>query len=307
MTSCLYPVRCGVGLVRAAPALLAAVFLLAPAARARTLREVVTLVDGSTYQGELVEKVPGDHVTLQLATGEIKRFEWSQLASAIDESATGSAPESAPARPHDPASPPEPEFPPEPAPPLPPEPPADLPGPETGRPLVDWPEPDRTPPAMMASRFSLGLVGGSSPLGYGALEAEVYPWDENSFTIGLHAAFGPWGALGPTASGMVTFEWPLAAWIQQGLGVGLTRSFGSAPTAFGAPASPSSVTFFDADCTHFSFFLTRSVMFRTTLGFSFPTSAGCGIGNACGNWSSLGPIILTGALLWNFDTSPGDH
>jgi hypothetical protein len=41
---------------------------------------LVTLKDGSTYQGALVEYAPNDHVTLHLATGETKRFAWTQIA-----------------------------------------------------------------------------------------------------------------------------------------------------------------------------------------------------------------------------------
>jgi hypothetical protein len=49
--------------------------------------EVVVLRDGSRYQGELVEKVPGDHVTIKLATGEIKRFDFADLAPSPSPSA----------------------------------------------------------------------------------------------------------------------------------------------------------------------------------------------------------------------------
>ena len=42
--------------------------------------ETVHLNDGSVYEGELVEKVPNDHVTIKLATGEVRRFDWSALA-----------------------------------------------------------------------------------------------------------------------------------------------------------------------------------------------------------------------------------
>jgi hypothetical protein len=38
-------------------------------------RRVVVLRDGSVFQGELVESVPGDHTTLKLATGEVRRFD----------------------------------------------------------------------------------------------------------------------------------------------------------------------------------------------------------------------------------------
>ncbi len=47
---------------------------------ARADAETVKLADGSVYVGELVEKVPSDHITIRLATGDIRRFEWSALA-----------------------------------------------------------------------------------------------------------------------------------------------------------------------------------------------------------------------------------
>jgi hypothetical protein len=43
--------------------------------------ERVTLASGAVYEGELVEKVPSDHVTIKLATGEVRRFEWKDLAA----------------------------------------------------------------------------------------------------------------------------------------------------------------------------------------------------------------------------------
>src|SRR5678815_4389071 len=53
--------------------------LIATAARAAE-PERVTLRDGSIVQGELVEKVPGDHITLKLATGEVRQIAWSDVA-----------------------------------------------------------------------------------------------------------------------------------------------------------------------------------------------------------------------------------
>ncbi len=50
------------------------------ATHARADAETVRLADGSVYAGELVEMVPSDHVTIKLATGEIRRFEWAALA-----------------------------------------------------------------------------------------------------------------------------------------------------------------------------------------------------------------------------------
>jgi hypothetical protein len=48
-------------------------------ALAQGAQETVTLRDGSAFRGELVEKIPGDHVTLKLATGEIKMFRWADI------------------------------------------------------------------------------------------------------------------------------------------------------------------------------------------------------------------------------------
>ena len=39
----------------------------------------VVLVDGSEFTGELVEKVPQDHVTLKLEDGSLKRIDWEEI------------------------------------------------------------------------------------------------------------------------------------------------------------------------------------------------------------------------------------
>ncbi len=51
----------------------------------------VTLQDGSQYQGDLVEKVPNDRVVIKLATGEIKTFLWTDIASTTESQGAGSA------------------------------------------------------------------------------------------------------------------------------------------------------------------------------------------------------------------------
>lgn len=43
--------------------------------------EQVRMRDGSIFQGELVERIPGDHVTIRLATGEFRRLPWSDIVS----------------------------------------------------------------------------------------------------------------------------------------------------------------------------------------------------------------------------------
>ncbi len=258
-----------------------AMCLALPAAAAVT--EAVTLTNGSMYQGELVEKVPGDHLPLRLATGEVKRFDWAQIASISGEGLQMTWTGSAPAVAATPVVPPE-----------------SVEQPAEGEPLVDWPEPDRTPPTMMSSRLSVGILGGWSPLGYAAVQAEYYPFDEGGLTLGIHAAFGPWGVAGPSTGELLTVEWPLATWVQQGLGVGFTESFPIGPGG-------SFLGFFDAACSPFSFFLPRRLVARVTLGFSMPVVGPCGPGTPCSTWSQGLPVDITGALLWNFDTSAGDR
>ncbi len=53
-----------VGLIEDAPSL----------AQSQTTTRIVQLLDGSTFRGELVELVAGDHVTIRLPTGELRRF-----------------------------------------------------------------------------------------------------------------------------------------------------------------------------------------------------------------------------------------
>src|SRR5262245_43414910 len=48
----------------------------------------VTLVDGSIIRGELVEMIKGDHVTVRIATGEVRRIEWARVASVDADRAT---------------------------------------------------------------------------------------------------------------------------------------------------------------------------------------------------------------------------
>jgi len=69
--------------------------LTAAAARAAgPAQRYVVLKDGSIFQGDLVESVPNDHVTIKLATGETRRFAWSDIA---EQKEPGTAREPAPA------------------------------------------------------------------------------------------------------------------------------------------------------------------------------------------------------------------
>ena len=62
------------------PLVAAGVLALSAAAHAQSSVERVTLADGTVMQGELVEKVPGDHITIKLATGEVRTIRWGALA-----------------------------------------------------------------------------------------------------------------------------------------------------------------------------------------------------------------------------------
>lgn len=53
-------------------------------AAAAESRLTIELKDGSSLRGELVEKVPGKQLTLQLGTGEVRTIEWANIAR-IDE------------------------------------------------------------------------------------------------------------------------------------------------------------------------------------------------------------------------------
>jgi hypothetical protein len=50
---------------------------------------LVRLRSGAVYQGELVERIPGDHVTLRLVTGEIKRIGDEELAAVEETRSAG--------------------------------------------------------------------------------------------------------------------------------------------------------------------------------------------------------------------------
>jgi hypothetical protein len=65
---------------------------LADGPAAESLRDVgVATRDGSTFRGELVERVPGDHVTIKLASGELKRFAWTDIVDVVAKGPDGPA------------------------------------------------------------------------------------------------------------------------------------------------------------------------------------------------------------------------
>ncbi len=61
-----------------------AILLFSGTAGAAPKQLSVSLKDGSDIQGDLVERVPNDHLTLKLATGEVRRIEWSDIQKIED-------------------------------------------------------------------------------------------------------------------------------------------------------------------------------------------------------------------------------
>lgn len=238
----------------------------------------VVLKDGTIVHGALVEVVAGDHVIVRV-DGEAKVLPWAAVSTVLP----GNAPPAVPV-----------------VPPVAANMLASLSG-EDG-PLVDWPEPDRTPPPIMSSRLSVGVEAGvaAAPTGTYALAAELYPWSWGPVTLGFHAAYGWAGLVGPTIAERLMFDVSLGP-VQYGVGVGFAHSFrsGTASTA----GAPDRVDAFDSDLTHLSVFVTRHVMLRALLGLQVPVSSGCGgQGMPCGS-SSV--VYGLGSLMWNFDLSHG--
>jgi hypothetical protein len=58
---------------------------------------IVATRDGSMFRGVVVERIPGQYITVQLVTGEVRRIAWDQIASEAAASATAPAPVPAPA------------------------------------------------------------------------------------------------------------------------------------------------------------------------------------------------------------------
>lgn len=80
--------------------LLASALVLAPMRGALAASDDATITvwtkDGGMFRGEVVERVPNDHVTIKLATGETKRIEWKDIERDSIAPAPTAAPTNAP-------------------------------------------------------------------------------------------------------------------------------------------------------------------------------------------------------------------
>ncbi len=197
--------------------------------------QTITLRDGTSLTGEVVEFVENDHVTLKLASGETRRVAWSELA----------IPAHAPKI--DTAEPP-------------PAPPTPLPlAPETPRPRSTQILPEDLRPEYLASagptgRVSFGAQGGlDSPFGGLALLIDYFPIT----VLGIEAAVSmPIDDEPVTFGEMLLLDVPLAGVLSMGGGVGFAQSL----TKTIVPGDVAGVShFLTIDCTHLGVSFTPSV------------------------------------------------
>lgn len=234
--------------------LLASSLAITRGARADDGRVHVVLVDGTEVVGALVEKVPGDHLTIQLATGEIRTIPWASIQSS------------------EPLSP--------------------TPPPTVGTGIssfslgptssygafadkndVAWPKPDRTPAFFEGDHVYAGLSTGiGTPAGYGGA---MIAWDPASY-FELEGGVGLGGRFGYGASVMARAELPLRWW-RAGIGLGFSANFLSAseraPGAENANA-PAVARWFNLEFVEQSFAIGRSAFLRFDAGFAFLLNRG---------------------------------
>ncbi len=256
-------------------------------------RGVVMLKDGTLLRGDVLEWFQGDHVTLRLSDGEVKRFGWSRVAlvassafrggvrtdsvtttTAITSSRSAPSADSSPSTPAAPATDADDVV------------------------KTTWPEPDRTAPPIMTSRLALGLdTGYRAPLGRFGLDAGWYPlrWIGFAFGYGLPVD-------GPSTTAENLFvTWPIAGPVEMGIGAGLAQSF-----VGGSNGGHSGVVSnLDLEALHLTFFGTRSLSVRASLGYALNLSGG----DYCDAHPTLCPgthtLYSTAGIAWNFDLGAG--
>jgi len=191
-------------------------------ARADTpIREVVVLHDGSIVQGELVEKIVSDHVTVKLADGRVRTIAWKDVEEARDDSSPAA---SLPDAFGDTT-------------------PAETPPAADDRVIVnDWPEPDREASAFEPQHLMLGVFGGTASGIAGGRVSTVYGVSvERDLTrwlgFELDASDGSAGEFGATLSQRIRFGLPIGNHLRVGLGYGVSEAkTGAELTDVGAPS-----------------------------------------------------------------------
>jgi hypothetical protein len=256
-----------------------AMALRAPADDAQT----VTLRDGTSLTGEVVEFVENDHVTLKLASGETRRIAWSDLAIPAH------APKIETADPPPTPLPLAPEAPPR---------------PRSTQILPEDLRPEYLASAGPTGRLSFGAqVGIDSPLGDLALLVDYFPIT----VLGIEAAVSMPIEDEPVTFGeMLLLDIPLASILSMGGGVGFAQSM----TKTIIPGDTPGVShYLNLDCTHLGFSFTPNVTLRGTLGYTIGLNNGdyCKAHpEACPQLSSVA-LSGTFALFWNFNFGGGGN
>jgi hypothetical protein len=224
-------------------------------ARAGDGRIHVVLVDGTEVQGDLVEKVPGDHLTIALATGEVRTIPWASIHSmdAVSPS-NASAPAASDA-------------------PVPSGPSAFAPWAIAAR-EVTWPRPDRSRPPFEGEHVYAGVTAGiGTPTGYAgvALAWDPSPWFE------LEAGAGLGGRFGYAFGAMARLALPLLSSMRMGFGVGLSENVLTAH-ARGPdgewPGAPTTSQWLNVEFVQNDFMLGKTGFLRLSVGFAFLLNRG---------------------------------
>lgn len=228
------------------------------AASAGETRLHVVLTDGTELAGELVEKVPGDHLTVQLATGEVRRIPWASIQSVTPANGPNDSSTSSPPNP------------------IPTGPTVVVGVPMMGAPYtplahkeVSWPRPDRSPSPFDGNHLYLGVATGiGTPTGtFGAVVA----WDPASY-FELEAGVGTGARFGYGLSAMAHLELPLLKWMRMGLGVGYSTNTlsASARAADGEwPGAPRTARWLNLQFLEEDFAFGKSGFLRFSTGFAF--------------------------------------
>ena len=260
--------------------------LLASSARAQDT-QTITLVDGTTVTGEVVEYVAGDHVTVKLPDGDSRRIEWRNLASGahaprVD---TGPAPSAAPAA-------------------LPAQPVEVSNGPLEWSPRLGElrPELDVDRESGWSPIVQLGVQGGyASPFGYLSLVADYFPWLWPALRgIGLELTVAMPVADEPVTLGETLLLGFDIGIIQFGFGAGFAEAF----TRTIVPGDhPGVSTLFTADLSHLAIDITKQIWIRGRWGLAlFMSGDYCTTHpEACPQLSNFIPFYGDAALGWTFD------
>ena len=258
------------GLRRFAPTLLALAIAAVSLRAAADDTQTLSLRDGTSVTGVVVEYIEGDRVTLRLPNGDTRRIAWADLALVP----------SAPPIVTLPLAPPRPS------------------------PYHAREAPPATPDEHELSGASLafGVQGAlNSPLGPLALAVDYFPWP----WVGVEGLVAmPVGPEPVTLGENVVVELKFGGGFGMGLGVGFAQAFTKAADSGDHPGVTS---YFTADCSHISFEVTPHLVLRATLGLAYALNNGDYCSAHPDSCPRVGEVPVTGifSALWGFDLGGG--